>query len=90
MNLIERRRPGFTADLLVRVLIVWLGVSAIFVLTRWAAIRGMMLPDPDDTLRMVQVRDLLAGQGWWDLHQYRVAPPQGMLMHWSRLVDAPL
>ena len=90
MNRIERRRPGFTADLLVRVLCVWLGVAAIFVVTKWGAIQGMVLPDPDDTLRMVQVRDLLAGQSWWDLHQYRIAPPQGMLMHWSRLVDAPL
>ncbi|WP_088310359.1 hypothetical protein [Novosphingobium sp. B 225] len=90
MSFIERRRPGFTADLMLRVALVWLIICAIFVATKWAAIRGMVLPDPDDTLRMVQVRDLIAGQGWWDLHQYRVAPPQGMLMHWSRLVDAPL
>ena len=37
-----------------------------------------------------EVRDLLAGQGWFDLHQYRMAPPEGTLMHWSRLVDIPL
>ncbi|WP_427963983.1 hypothetical protein [Altererythrobacter sp.] len=36
------------------------------------------------------MRDLLAGQGWYDLHQYRIAPPDGALMHWSRIVDAPL
>ena len=45
---------------------------------------------PDDALRMVQVRDLLAGQGWYDLHQYRMTPPDGTLMHWSRLVDVPI
>jgi len=39
---------------------------------------------------MVEVRDLLAGQGWFDLHQHRMNPPDGTLMHWSRLVDAPL
>ena len=46
--------------------------------------------DADDSLRLVQVRDLLAGQSWFDLHQYRIDPPQSPLMHWSRIVDAPL
>jgi len=46
--------------------------------------------DPDDTMRLVQVRDLLGGQGWLDLHQYRIDPPHSPLMHWSRIVDAPL
>src|SRR3546814_11700627 len=42
-------------------------------------------------MRMAQVRDLLAGQGWWDLAQYRVNPAGGgVMMHWSRIVDAPL
>jgi hypothetical protein len=36
------------------------------------------------------VRDLLAGQPWFDLHQYRMDPPEGALMHWSRLIDAPV
>ncbi|HEX8168277.1 MAG TPA: hypothetical protein VF601_21130 [Beijerinckiaceae bacterium] len=48
------------------------------------------LPDPDDAMRLVQVRDLLAGQGWFDLVQHRANPPDGLPMHWSRLVDAPL
>jgi hypothetical protein len=46
--------------------------------------------DVDDTLRLLQVRDWLAGQSWFDLHQDRVAPPEGVPMHWSRLVDLPL
>jgi hypothetical protein len=40
-------------------------------------------------MRLVQVRDLLAGQGWFDLTATRLDPP-GTLMHWSRLVDIPL
>lgn len=67
----------------------------------WAAISLMLalvsphlaerrFPDVDDALRLVQVRDLLAGQAWFDVHQYRMAPPEGTLMHWSRLVDIPL
>ena len=45
---------------------------------------------PDSLLRLVQVRDLLAGQGWFDLVQHRLDPPDGVLMHWSRLIDAPI
>ena len=44
----------------------------------------------DDAMRLVEVRDLLAGQSWFDLTQYRLDPPQGSPMHWSRLIDAPL
>ncbi|AZO18472.1 GtrA family protein [Mesorhizobium sp. M2A.F.Ca.ET.043.05.1.1] len=46
--------------------------------------------DNDSMLRLVEVRDLLAGQGWFDLHQYRMGTAGGFVMHWSRLVDAPL
>jgi hypothetical protein len=43
----------------------------------------------DDAMRLVEVRDLLAGQSWFDLTQHRLAPP-GVNMHWSRLIDLPL
>lgn len=47
--------------------------------------------DPDDSLRLVQVRDLLGGQGWWDVSQHRINPLNGGgLMHWSRIVDTPI
>lgn len=46
--------------------------------------------DPDSLMRIVEVRDLLAGQGWFDLVQHRLDPPGGALMHWSRLIDAPI
>ncbi len=44
----------------------------------------------DDAMRLVQVRDLLAGQNWFDLTQHRLSPPAGVTMHWSRLIDLPL
>jgi hypothetical protein len=54
-------------------------------------IAGMTMGDTDDALRLVQVRDLLGGQGWWDISQHRINPLNGGgLMHWSRIVDAPL
>lgn len=72
-------------------LLAWL-VAEIFIFASQAqAIRLLALPDTDDAMRMAQVRDLIAGQGWWDLMQYRVNPVDGgVLMHWSRIVDAPL
>ncbi|HEX2813906.1 MAG TPA: hypothetical protein VHO04_14620 [Sphingopyxis sp.] len=72
-------------------LIVWAAMSLIAIVARWHAIATLELSDTDDAMRMAQVRDLLAGQGWWDLTQYRVNPAGGgVLMHWSRIVDAPL
>ena len=50
-----------------------------------------LMPDADDALRLVQVRDWLGGQAWFDLHQHRVDPfDGGVAMHWSRLVDLPI
>ncbi|OCC23906.1 hypothetical protein MB02_08785 [Croceicoccus estronivorus] len=72
---------------------VWLPVSLFFLAFSWQGLTAapMWMSDADDALRLVQVRDLLAGQGWFDLHQYRSnAPDGGVLMHWSRLVDIPL
>lgn len=46
--------------------------------------------DNDDVLRLVQVRDLLSGQGWFDLTQTRLGLEGGTLMHWSRLIDLPI
>jgi hypothetical protein len=46
--------------------------------------------DTDDNLRMMQVRDLMRGQDWYDLRQYRLNPPFGADIHWSRLVDLPI
>eukprot|EP01036_Dinobryon_divergens_P048138 gene48138-64596_t len=46
--------------------------------------------DNDDVMRLVEVRDLLAGQSWFDLMQYRLGLADGTLMHWSRLIDLPI
>jgi len=72
-------------------LILWAAMSLIAIVVNWPAIVALDLSDTDDAMRMAQVRDLLAGQSWWDLKQYRVNPAGGgVLMHWSRIVDAPL
>ena len=51
---------------------------------------GLILNDPDNYMRLAQVRDWLAGQSWWDVTQYRVNPPEGLTMHWSRMADLPV
>ena len=71
-------------------LIAWAMVSLLLIVTGWANIISGAGWDPDDQLRMVQLRDFLAGQGWFDTAQYRLNPPEGAPMHWSRLIELPL
>ena len=88
---VERRRPSLTPELLVRVGLAFAMIAALLIVTNLPAILAYRFPDPDDTLRLVQVRDLIAGQGWFDLTQHRIdAPGGGVAMHWSRLVDLPI
>ena len=74
-----------------------LGLAAIWVLASaillWIARRNIArldMWDPDDYLRLQQVRDWLGGQSFYDVTQYRIDPPHGLPMHWSRIVDLPL
>jgi len=68
----------------------WLILCAWFVYNRWHQILTFDLLDTDDNMRISQVRALLHGQDWFDLRQYRLNPPFGANIHWSRLVDLPL
>ena len=84
-------RPLLPPGLMARVALVWLLASAALLIGSWDAIGSRAFPGPDDELRMVQLRDLLAGQSWFDTTQYRIdAASGGVAMHWSRLVDLPL
>ena len=47
----------------------------------------LTLGDTDDAMRVVLVRELLAGAGWYDQLMMRLQPPVGLQMHWSRLID---
>src|SRR6476619_5613429 len=68
----------------------WLGFCGWMIFDSWAKIRGFGLGDTDDNMRIMQVRALLHGQGWYDLRDYRMNPPFGANIHWSRLVDLPI
>ncbi len=69
---------------------MWLVLVVMLLLAGSGQIATVRFNDPDDALRLMEVRDLLAGQNWFDMHQYRIAAPEGVPMHWSRLVDIPL
>ncbi|TCD06582.1 hypothetical protein EYB45_02400 [Erythrobacteraceae bacterium CFH 75059] len=72
------------------VCVVWVAAALAYALLRWEAIGSLRFFDTDDALRMVQVRDLLSGQAWFDLRQTRIVGLGDGPMHWSRLVDLPL
>lgn len=69
---------------------VWLVCSVLLTFVTFDKIVPHYFFDVDDALRLQQVRDLLGGQGWFDMHQYRIAPPDGVAMHWTRVVDIPI
>lgn len=71
-------------------LLIWLLSVVALLFIRWSAIEGFALPDTDDNMRMAQVRAWLGGQGWYDLRQYKLDPPRGFDIHWSRIVDLPI
>ncbi len=68
----------------------WALTCVWFLRDRWFMIQWFVLPDTDDNMRMMQVRALMHGQGWYDLRQHRLNPPTGFNIHWSRLVDLPI
>ncbi|MEL6877886.1 MAG: hypothetical protein AAGL68_07290 [Pseudomonadota bacterium] len=87
----ERRHCLISPALLVRVGLAWVLVCSVLLIVNFKAISASLFPDPDDIMRLIQVRDLIGGQSWFDLTQYRVnSVGGGVPMHWSRLVDMPI
>jgi hypothetical protein len=72
------------------VLPLWAAVSVFLIYLFWQMAISQNFDDPDDFLRLQQIRDFVAGQSWFDLTQRRMAAPDGLAMHWSRLVDIPV
>lgn len=70
--------------------LIWLVLIGWYLWQRWNQVRWLGLSDTDDNMRFMQVRAWMMGQSWWDLRQYRLDPPRGLDIHWSRLVDLPI
>ena len=80
------RRRAILQDLILALALATL-LSICWTIKDWARIGHLTLPDADDMMRLAQVRDWLAGQAFNDWTQYRMAPPFGAPMHWSRIND---
>ena len=83
--LASRRLPSFALLLG----FAWLLAALQLAAGEWAA-TAVTLPDTDDAMRLVQLREFLAGRRWFDLHEPRLGPPTGYDTHWSRLIDVGL
>ncbi|MDP9127101.1 MAG: hypothetical protein M3N08_02415 [Pseudomonadota bacterium] len=73
---------------------LWLAVLLYFawcylVVPHSQLLRGNF-PDPDDYMYLVQVMDWLKGQPWYDNIQHRLNPPEGVVIHFSRLAQLPM
>jgi len=85
------KAPGFLGRHYWACLIaLWLACSGVAIVLGWSTISAFRFHDPDDVMRLMEVRDWQAGQSWFDVTQYRLNPPTGFSMHWSRLLDLPL
>lgn len=82
---LKPRRIGDPAIALLVALAFLASQAAIGLPTLWNS-----AGDNDNAMRLVEVRDLITGQGWFDLQQYRMGLAGGFQMHWSRLVDVPI
>ncbi|WP_420606788.1 hypothetical protein [Novosphingopyxis sp.] len=81
----RRRRWDFGA-----ILLSMLALTGFFLLFQNNGFRALDFADPDDALRLVEVRDWMAGQSWFDVSQHRINPPFGGEMHWWRMLDIPI
>ncbi len=87
-------KPSTTPDLSSNRRLIWtalaitLGVWVVMAISEGDITQT--LGDTDDAMRLVLVRDLLHGRGWYDQLVTRLQPPQGVYMHWSRLLDGAI
>ena len=83
------RRAGDTSSPAVMLAVLWAAVTiALAVPALKDGVFDAM--STDDAMRLVEVRDLIGGQGWFDMVEHRLDPPGGVTMHWSRVIDGPL
>ncbi len=51
---------------------------------------SLTFSDPDDALRLAQIRGFMAGGSWFDPVITSMGDGAGMQSHWSRLIDLPV
>ena len=68
----------------------WALAALILIVGSGAAALHQDFSEPDNAMRLVRVRDFLAGQSWFDPVQHRLNPPDGTAMHWARWLDGAI
>jgi hypothetical protein len=68
----------------------WAAAALILIVGYGAAALSQDFSEPDNAMRLVRIRDMLGGQGWFDSVQQRLNPPDGTPMHWAQWIDALL
>jgi hypothetical protein len=81
--------PSQSRQWLTAIAIAWLIATAYLLLHHWTGL-AQQFGSTDDALRLVMLREFLAGKGWYDHSLVRLDPPFGTEMHWSSLIDAGL
>lgn len=66
----------------------WALAALILILGAASAALTQDFSEPDNAMRLVRIRDMLSGQGWFDSVQHRLNPPAGTPMHWAQWIDA--
>ena len=79
--------PGTREGQIFLALFLTVALTALWTALAWTALAALRLPEPDDMVRLAQIRDWLDGQAFNDLVQARLGPPGGTALHWSRLPD---
>ena len=71
-------------------IVIGLILVGIFLNSLMSGTFGLIGKDSDDVMRLIQVKDYLAGQSWFHTDQYRLGLANGTDMHWSRIPDIPI
>ncbi|MET0369912.1 MAG: hypothetical protein ABW039_00895 [Sphingobium sp.] len=83
-------RPATAAPPALWVALAWLLCCLVMLWLFRGDLTAITFRDPDDAMRLQQVRDWIGGQAFHDVSQHRINPPFGGPMHWSRIVDMPI
>lgn len=71
-------------------LVVWVFFVCAFMAHPYSPILKGGFYDPDDLIHGVRFIDWMNGQSWFDPLLHRLAPPEGVISHFSRLSELPL
>ena len=81
---------GIRSSPVFQTLVIWLLFAAVAVWQTYDLSLPELLAGTDDDTRILRVRALLDGAGWYDDRLTRIDPPEGAELHWSRLPDLPI